>query len=157
MEKQSYSCKEALEYCKSWRESLELRRVEIYSKYMSGTMSGIILIVITIGLSFDKLAKFGVFEKSLLAISLVLLIVALGNIMHGNTFTVNAQLNLLALERKFVAANREVIPKSEIDEIEAQLVASRDSAHSYFPYAYWSVVLAIILGIIGFFTILIKT
>lgn len=145
-----------LEYVKSWKESLELRRKEIYSKYMSGAVAGIILITVTIGLSFDKLANFGLFEKSILATALLMLIVALGNILHGNTFTINAQLELLEYERSLIIGKEKVIARDVIETLEGELIAERDKAHEFFPYTYWSIVAAIALSVIGFFTILIK-
>ena len=151
-----FSKEQVLAYITSWKESLELRRNEIYAKHLRGAVGGILLVIVTIGLSFDKLAQFGIFEKLLLGASLLCLLMSTGWVMHGMTFTINAQLNLLQYERAVLTGSKLTIPRTEVESWEKELVEGRDRAHEFFPHAYVGIVVAIGLGIIGFFTILVK-
>lgn len=112
-EENDHSREDAISYIKSWKESLELRRKEIYSKYLSGAM-------------------------------------------HGITFTTNAQLQLLKVERTILLEQKSHLDRDQMASLEQSLTSGHDEAQQYFPYSYRCIVLAVLFGVIGFFTILVR-
>ncbi|MES1245066.1 MAG: hypothetical protein ABUT39_25905 [Acidobacteriota bacterium] len=139
----------------SWKKSLEILEGS-YSRYISGAMGGILTIVATIGLSFDKLQQMGWIEKILICGALILLILAVGNLLNCVVFAVNSQLELLQMERAY-RLNANAAPSTdELRQLDATLTQGHAVAQRFFAQGYWCIVLAVILAIAGFFTILVR-
>lgn len=149
-----FTIDEVTAYVKSWKEELEIRQKEIYSKYLSGAMGGVLMIVVTIGLSLDKLAKLGWFERTLLGAALFFLMLAVGNILNCTTFVTNARLELALVERELILGGSAPVPRDRMEELNKRLNIARDNAHKFFPYTYMCTLIAVLLGIVGFFTLL---
>lgn len=139
----------------SWRKSLEILESG-YSRYISGAMGGILTIVATIGLSFDKLEQMGWIEKILICCALVMLIMAVGNLLNCVVFARNSQLELLQLERASLLDSNSILSIDELKKLDASLVAGHAAAQRFYAYAYVAIVLAIILAVAGFLTILVR-
>jgi hypothetical protein len=151
-----YSPQEISAFIEAWKSDLEVRYNDLYSRYLSAALSGIVTIIITIGLTFDKLEKLGWFERSLIGAALVLLILSAGNVMNGVTFATNARLELLALERDLVLKGQAALPDGGLEGLNKRLIDEGRNAVRYFPHAYWTILLAMLLGIVGFFFVLAK-
>jgi hypothetical protein len=152
-----YTPDEIARYIQSWKEELELRNTAIYQLYLNAAMSGILTVVITIGLTFDKLAQLGWFERSLIGISLILLLLAVGNVMFGRVFVVNARITLLNLERQLVLQGPAALPPGALEELDANLNAGNLRAMRQTPVVYFLLAGAILLGTLGFFVVLVKS
>jgi hypothetical protein len=151
-----YTPQEIDTFIQAWKDDLEIRYNDLYSRYLAAALSGIVTIIITIGLTVDKLSKLGWFERSLIAAALVLLVLSAGNVMNGVVFTTNARLELLALERDLVLKGQAALPAGGLEGVNKKLLDEGTNAVRYFPHAYWTILLAMVLGIVGFFFILAK-
>lgn len=144
-----------MHYIKAWKESLELRG-SYYNKYLSAAIGGVGTLIISVGLNFDLVGNLWWLEKALLIIAMVLLMVSAGNILNCIKFVYNCRLELLDLERNIVLKDKEVIPKEKLLEIDTVIKVERDKVHIFYQYSYSSVLLAIIIGVLGFLIILIR-
>lgn len=144
---------EVYRYIESWKNALEVRK-DLYGKYFSGSTGGIVTVIISIGLSFEQIQQFGLFEKLLITATLILLVLATGNILNCTSFVTTASLDLFRLERFLIAKDYEYLPREEIISLDGELNSNLQKAHQYFPNAYWCVMIAGFLGIVGFLTIL---
>jgi hypothetical protein len=151
-----YTPQEIDTFIQAWKGDLEIRYNDVYSRYLAAALSGIVTIIITIGLTVDKLSKLGWFERSLIAAALIMLVLSAGNVMNGVAFATNARLELLTLERDLVLKGQAALPEGGLDGLNKKLLDEGANAVRYFPHAYWTIFLAMLLGIVGFFFILAK-
>lgn len=150
-----YSDKDVTDFIRLWKDEMDLRNTEIYSQYLNAAMSGIVTIIITIGLTFDKLSALNWFERGLIGAALILLLLAVGNVMWGRAFSVNGRLELLTLERQLILQGPGIMPPNGLAELDTKLNMANARAQQQIPYAYWLILLAIGLGTLGFFILLI--
>ncbi len=146
---------EVMHYIKAWKESLELRG-SYYNKYLSAAIGGIGTLIISVGLNFDLVGSLWWLEKALLIIAMVLLMVSAGNILNCIKFVYNCRLELLDLERSIVLKDQEVIPKERLFQIDNIIKTERYKINIFYQYSYSSVLLAIIVGVLGFLVIIIR-
>ncbi|MDR5903333.1 hypothetical protein [Halomonas icarae] len=154
-EKDELTREEVMHYIKAWKESLELRE-GYYNKYLSAAIGGVVTLIISVGLNFDLVGSLWWLEKALLIIAMVLLMVAAGNILNCSIFVYNCRLQLLSFEREIILKDQEMIPKEKLLTIDTAIKVERDRVHVFYQYSYSSVLLAIIIGVLGFLIILIR-
>jgi len=146
---------EIFTYFKSWKQELDALK-DPYDKLYHGSMGGIVMIVVTIGLNLDVVSKLAWYDKSILGSALFLLILAAGNILNCTSFVTNCLLELLRIERELILKDYEKLPRKDITDIEVLFSKKRDDANRYYPNSYWCILLATLLGVIGFFIILVR-
>ncbi|HKM88879.1 MAG TPA: hypothetical protein VJX48_09770 [Xanthobacteraceae bacterium] len=152
----TYSDAEISAFIKSWRDELELREKDIYDKYFSAATGGIVTVVVTIGLAFDKIKQFDWFERGLIGATLLFLIMAAGNILNCTTFATNARLGLAELERELIVKGGAALPADGLEELGANLTKGLGERQRFFRYTYVLILLAVFLGVVAFYTILVK-
>ena len=143
-------------FIKSWKDELEIREKEIYQNYLSGAVGGVLTVVVTVGLAIDKLASFGWFERSILGATLIFLILAAGNILNCTTYATNARLELLGLERTLILNGPQALPAGGLVNLDTNLASGLSQRQQYFRYTYIFTVLAVCMGVIAFFVLLVK-
>ena len=149
----NYPRDDVFEYLESWIHTLDFR-MHVYNRLMAGSMSGIILIVVTIGLNLESVSKFGWFEKTVLCISLFLLLMSLGNILNCWMFVRRSQLHLHDFKRTLILNQVSHVPADEVRDLDQKVRQERERVDEFYRYSYGSFVLAILLGVIAFFVIL---
>jgi len=150
-----YDRKDVFTYIEAWEKSLATRKA-LYNRFIAGSLSGIILIVVTIGFSLEKIPQLGWFGKGLLSISLVLLVLSLGNILNCWRFVIDADIFLQDWKRRLVLDQILKVSEKDVKDNDSALKEARDKAHRYYPNSYITFMLAVLLGILGFFWIIWK-
>ena len=150
---QAYSRDDVFAYLDAWKCSLDTRKA-LYSRFMAGSLSGIILIVAPIGLSLEQISELGWGQKSLLSASLALLILSLCNILNCWRFVVNTDLELEELRRQLILDQKGEMSRDDMQKLHQELIEKRAVGHQYYPHSYWCFALAVLLGVIGFFWII---
>jgi hypothetical protein len=156
VEERAYSGEQIGAFIKSWKDEIELRQKEIYEKHLAAAMGGVVTVVVTVGLAFDKVAKFGWFERGLLGAALIFLILAAGNILNCTVYATNAHLELQRLERALILKGNAALPEGGLAALDNYLIAGLNHRQVYFKYTYFLITFAVAAGVVGFFAILIK-
>ena len=146
----------AQKFFASWKASLEILLVH-YSKYAGGAMGGILTIVATIGFNFDKLGTMRWFEKSSLCGTLILLLLAVGNLLNCIVFATNTHLDLLRRERRAAFGETELVSPDALKTLDEELTIKYAAAQRFFAYGYGCISFAVLLAVVAFFIILAKT
>jgi len=150
---EAYSRDDVFAYLDAWKCSLDTRTA-LYTRFMAGSLSGIILIVAPIGLSLEQISELGWGQKSLLSASLLLLIFCLGNILNCWRFMVNTGLELEEIRRRLILDRTAEMSGDDMQKLHQELIEKRAVGHEHYPHAYWCFVLAVLLGVVGFFWII---
>lgn len=142
-------------YMDAWKPVLEASQ-KAYTQLQSGSMSGIVLIVATIGFNFDNISKLQGYEKWLLGVSLACLTLALGNILNC-VRTINFLEGLFGgIKSRLIFDDQEKIPHAELEKLRGDVLTRFLGIQKYYKYSYWCFFLAVLLGILCFLSIVIR-
>ena len=144
---------EIFTFFKSLKQELDALK-DRYDKLYNGAMGGIVIIIATIGLNIDTILKLIWYEKILLGIILLLLLLSAGNILNCITFDTNTRLSLLLKERELILKDYESLPCKDINDIEVNFISERNRNNQFYTNSFACLLFAILLGVIGFFIIL---
>jgi len=144
---------EIFTFFKSLKQELDALK-DRYDKLYNGAMGGIVIIIATIGLNIDTILKLIWYEKILLGIILLLLLLSAGNILNCITFDTNTRLSLLLKERELILKDYESLPCKDINDIEVNFISERNRNNQFYTNSFAFLLFAILLGVIGFFIIL---
>lgn len=155
-EEQLISRAETLTYISSWKDELDLRQRELYSRLLSGALGSVATIILSVGISLDKLSKTGLLVKIPLGISMFLLLLAAGNIMNCFMVALRGRVKLLQQEREIAMIPNETIPRSELLALDKTLSEEVARVSPNYSYAYVCIALAIAAGVFTFAVILLR-
>lgn len=146
---------EALSYLASWKDELDLRQKELYSRLFGGAMGGVATIVLSFGLALDKLSEAGWLVRTTLGLALLLLIMGAGNIMNCFVVAVNGQIAILNKEREIALTALDPVPTSDLDTLGQELTSALAKVQTNYTYSYFCILAAVGLGAITFFITLV--
>lgn len=146
---------EALRYLVSWKDELDLRQKELYSRIFGGAMGGVATIVLSFGLALDKLGEAGWLVRTTLGLALLLLLLGAGNIMNCFVVAVNGQIAILNKEREIVLTSLDPVPTSDLNALGQELTSALTRVQTNYTYSYFCILAAVVLGAITFFVTLV--
>lgn len=146
---------ELFAYIDAWKAVLEASQ-KTYIQLQSGSMSGIVLIVATIGFNFDNISKLQGHEKGLLVVALLCLTLALGNILNCVRTTNFLEGLFGGTKSRLIYDDQEIVPHAELEKLRGDVLTRFVGIQKYYTYSYWCFFFAVLLGIFCFFSIMIR-
>jgi hypothetical protein len=151
----NYSREEFFAYMDAWKPVLESSH-KVFTQLQGGSMSGIVLIIATIGFNFDNISALATFEKWLLCGSLICLILSLGNVLNCVRITDFVEGLLAGIKSRIIFDQLAQVPATEINGVRDEIITRIVSAQRFYGYAYWCFLIAVTLGIFCFISILLR-
>ncbi|MBI3772346.1 MAG: hypothetical protein HY272_06575 [Gammaproteobacteria bacterium] len=150
-----YSREEFFAYMDAWKPVLESSH-KVFTQLQGGSMSGIVLIIATIGFNFDNISAIGAFEKWLIGGALVCLILSLGNILNCVRITDFLEGLLAGIRSRIIFDRLSDVPYTEVENLRNDIARRLVLTQQFYGYAYWCFLVAVTLGIICFISILLR-
>lgn len=151
----NYSREEFFAYMDAWKPVLESSH-KVFTQLQGGAMSGIVLIIATIGFNFDNISAIGTFEKWLIGGALVCLILSLGNVLNCVRITDFMEGLLAGIRGRIIFDRLSNVSCTEIENLRNDIARRLVLTQQFYGYAYWCFLIAVTLGIICFISILLR-
>lgn len=151
----SYSRDDFFAYMDAWKPVLESSH-KVFTQLQGGSMSGIVLIIATIGFNFNNITALAAFEKWMIAGALLCLILSLGNVLNCVRIIDFVEGLLAGIKSRIIFAQLANVPATEINGVRDEIVTRIVSAQRFYGYAYWCFLIAVSLGIVCFISILLR-
>jgi hypothetical protein len=147
---------EVFAYFEAWKPVLDNLR-GLYSQLQTASLSGIVLIIATIGFNFENIKHLHAFEKWLLGLALFCLVLALGNLLN----CVNAIDFILSYisgaKSRLLLDQQTLIPHDDLVKCRDDLLSRFVSTQTFYRYSFWCFFLAVLLGVACFISILVRS
>lgn len=151
----SYPRQDVFDYVEAWKPVIESAR-RVFSQLQSGSMSGIVLIVATIGFNFDNVSKLHALQKWMIGGALVCLILALGNILNCVWAVDFVEGLMTGVKTRLIMDGKSDLTEEEFITLHQEVFTRLGATQQYHRYSYGCFFVAVGLGILCFLTILIR-